>query len=264
MLVRAVLRIAGSLRAGRLLLAGRHDEARALCQRLLRRCPGEPRLLYLLGRAHFGQKDYLGAFFCLSSALHRARGKPLPEAIHYFRGVSAYCLGRLEPALESLEHFRSHVGKVERHVIPAVSMAKASVFLGYAHLKAGDPERAAELFEEVLRCGGAEDPKVAVDLATIYCSEPLGRYRDAVRVLEDALERFPQEVELLKGLSYVHSLLDEDREALRYGLRVLRLCPEDRWAHQQLEFLAAQRELRAGGTRGRTHLRLVERLDGLA
>jgi tetratricopeptide (TPR) repeat protein len=263
MLIRAVLRPWAAFRTRQLFFHGRYEEAIELCRRLLRRCPQDPPLLYLLGRAHFGQKSYAGAYFCLSSALHRAEGRqrPLPAALHYFRGVSAYHLGRLAACVESLERFRAEIGRVERHLTPSVSLAKACVFLGYARLKQGQVALAAEMFEEVLRCRGAEETSVVVDLAAIYCSEPMGRPRDAVRILQDALGRFPQEVELLKGLSYAHGLLEEHEPALRYALESLRRCPEDSWTHRQLAYLYARRDAGEPGVRRRARLRLVQRLD---
>jgi tetratricopeptide (TPR) repeat protein len=236
------------LRASLLLSKGRFDDVIELSQKLLQSHPDEPRLYYYLGRGHFGQKDHLGAYWALKNALHRARpDKPVPTALHYFLGVSAYYLGHQERCLEHLRRFRARLGRFERHFSPSVSLAKASFYMGYAYLKEGQLAEAAEMFEEVLRSGGIEDTTVVVDLATIYCSEPVLRYRDAVRILEDALARFPQEVELYKGLSYACSLLDENQRSMMYALKGLQLAAEDRWMHQQLAYLYAQKDVQNYG-----------------
>ena len=257
MLRRAAMRTWASIRMRQLLSCGRCDEAIDLCRGLLGELPDDSRLLFLLGKAYFRSKSYASAFFCLSSAAHRAgaRRRRLPAALDYYRGVSAYRLGRLDACIESLERFRASVGRLERHLTPTAPLVKACVFLGYARVKQGQVEQAIEVFEQVLRCGG-EDTAVVVDLAALYCRERVGRAADAVRVLKEALDRCPDDVELLKGLSHAYGLLQDHPQAMRYALRSLKLRPDDRWTHRQLAFLHTRRS-----RHGALHLHLVERIE---
>lgn len=230
-----------SARASLMFYRGRPDEAIEMCDRLLRRHPDEPLLYQLLGRAHFGQKSYLRAYWSLSQAVQRGRaGRALPASADYWLGLSAFHLGLHEACLEALERFCERQGLLARHFTPSVSRVRAVTTRGYAHLKRGELTQAAERFEEVLGSGNFEDTGVALDLATLYCSEEVGRYREAVGILEEAVVRFPQEVELLKALSYAHSLMDEHSRALFYARKCLEQNPEDRWAHQQMAYLHAQ------------------------
>ena len=248
MLSRALRRLWGTTRARLRFVSGRHDEAIGPCQRLLQDQPDDPVLLSLLGRAYLGQKNYVSAYWCLGSALRLAEGtRKLPASVHYFFGLSAYQLGLDEDCIDALERFRRQVGRFERHFSPAVSVSRSLFYLGYAHLRQGDLLGAAERFEELVQRGGIEETGVVVDLATIYCAEEIGRFRDAIRILEEALARFPQEVELFKGLSYAHSLVSENRRSLMYALKALQLCGNDRWARQQLAYLYAQRDLQNYG-----------------
>lgn len=253
------LRLWIAARTSLLFYRGRHDAVIGQCERLLLRHPDEPALYHALGRAHFAQRSYLRAYWSLRHAANRApAGRPLPAALDYWLGLSAHQLGLHEPCREALERFCRRQGRFERHFTPSVSRVRAISTLGYAYLKLGEPALAIERFESILGSGGAEDTGLLVDLAGLYCSEGIARPRDAIRVLEAALPRFPQEAELLKSLSYAYSLTDEKDRALYYVRKCLQLNSEDRWAQELQSFLQDRFLGRPGGA---AHLRLVERLD---
>ncbi len=227
-----------------LMSRGRWEEVIERCDGWLDRAP-EPRIFYWLGRAHLARKSYTMAFLCLKNALNRSQPSDvLSTALHYFLGVCAYRLNRNDECVTYLSVYWREVGILERHLTPSASLAKAFLYMGYAHLREARIEEAARCFERVIEAVGVEEVTVVLDLAAIYCYEEVGRYGEALALLEQARHRCPRKVEILKALSYAYGLKSRHVAALRWAVRALALNPADRWIHQQLAYLYAQPDVR--------------------
>lgn len=98
-------------------------------------------------------------------------------------------------------------------------------FLGVAHLNDREPIKALEYFEQALEL----DPKTE-DIPSIYsymgvCLKEVGRYREALRVLEKAENRDKDRTDIYNLMGFCYFKLKENKKAIECFRSVLRLNP---------------------------------------
>lgn len=163
--------------------------------------------------------------------------------------INAVRLGDPKAAIPLLERYNEKVGR----------QAWGFENLGRAHFEAGNFEMAEKCFREAI----AINPRTALAhlwLGHLLTAEgrgeeakaPLARFRELrnlqtqARLLEQAVNRSPEDVEALSRLAHVRTLLGQYAEALVPLERALQLAPDDDRVKRQIEYV---RGLAKGGRR---------------
>ena len=189
--------------------AGRLEEAETALERLRRLEPGNAQ--YLQQKALLlepkGQRQE-------AVALMREAVRQLPSAdVHFNLGSMLYRQGEVGGARRELE---AGLALVPQHY-------NGLSFLAQLELASGDPKRAAELYEKLVR----RSPEYAelTNLGTAYLLA--GRYGDAARRLREALALSPGSPSALLNLADAEFLVGRQREASALYQQVLEQIDRD-------------------------------------
>jgi tetratricopeptide (TPR) repeat protein len=190
-------------------VAGRLDEAEAVLERLQRLEPGNAQRLQqkalLLERK--GQRPQ-------ALVLMREAVRQRPSAGSHFD-------------LGSMLYRHGEVGGARREMEAGLALApdfyKGLSSLAQLELASGDPQRAAQLYEKLVR----RSPEFTelTNLGTAYLLA--GRYADAARRLRDALERSPGSPSALLNLADAELLAGRPKEASSLYGQVLERIDQD-------------------------------------
>jgi ribosomal protein S12 methylthiotransferase accessory factor len=98
-------------------------------------------------------------------------------------------------------------------------------YLGSCHLDLGDPQSALPCFEKALDLGPPPEEVASIYSYLGVCLKDLGRYREALRVLEKGERIDAERTDIFNLKGFCHFMLKEHREAIRNFERVLALNP---------------------------------------
>ena len=215
-----------------LIAAGRNDEARTQMELALRDEPESPPILFSLAQIAYQTKqldvaeDYLKRYLALPRSVPRDNG-----TAYVFLAKIEEDSGRLPNAIEWLE-------KVTRGEQFLPALLRRALLIG----RAGRVEEAREL----LRNTSVPTPRERVQLVSgeAQVLREAKRYEEAFAVLDKALERMPDNGELL----YDHAMAAEkiDRmDRMEASLRkLIELRPDNAHAYNALGYSLADRNLR--------------------
>ncbi len=98
-------------------------------------------------------------------------------------------------------------------------------YLGSCHLAVDDPQGALPYFQKALDLGPPPEEVASIYSYLGVCLKDLGRYREALRVLEEGERIDPERTDIFNLKGFCHFMLKEHREAIRNFERVLALNP---------------------------------------
>lgn len=121
-------------------------------------------------------------------------------------------------------------------LLPAACTAESGVLSqGLALVKAGKGEEALALYRDALK----KKPEPALYRALFSAMGKLGRFREALEQMTEALGRFPKDTSLLNIAGQLHLRLGERDQARKRWQEVLALDPKNDFASKALARLAA-------------------------
>ncbi|MFZ2039901.1 MAG: YcaO-like family protein, partial [Desulfobacterales bacterium] len=98
-------------------------------------------------------------------------------------------------------------------------------YLGSCHLAVGDPQAALPYLQKALDLGPPPEEVASIYSYLGVCLKDLGRYREALRVLEEGARIDAERTDIFNLKGFCHFMLKEHREAIRNFERVLALNP---------------------------------------
>jgi tetratricopeptide (TPR) repeat protein len=181
-------------------------------------------VFYHRGRVQFEWRDYIEALDYFEEAL-ASGSKAVPRGDLLFHMTASHIkIGEFSEARPYLDEWRA-------------TGHRRSVMLYYAGLcDAGDEKYESALSE--LRASEKAGPSPE-DLGSIlcysgFCLKELGRYDEAIPVLERAADADPEETEILNLLGYCYYKVARHEEAVRCFRRIIKLDPRSAIDHANL------------------------------
>jgi len=208
------------------LARGRIDAAATALARVREHAPNDPARLLVEGQVALAQRDYDRALDALTRAV---RLQPRANRLHYLIGMTYRAMGNSDAARDELKQSGAVGVRPLDPLIDGVRSLRrgASAYMvdGFAALRAGDNEGAADAFRRAVEIGGSVTVTALVNLAA--AESRLGHNGEAIASLNRARQLEPDNVPALYNLGL---LLDrESRHAEAEGLfrRAMELSPND-------------------------------------
>lgn len=197
---------------------GRLDEARAVCERILRTTPDQPDALCFLGLEAYHSGRFAAAVDYLGKAVAADAHQP-----DYLDNLGLAHIAGGNPEQAALCHRRAIAidsGRVDSHVM-----------LGNAQLLNGDLENAVQSFEKVLQLN-PDYGEVHGNLGTAL--REMGRTEEAIAHYQRAVALKPDDAELHNNLGVALKDGGRFKDALNALHRAVALDPEQVQAHNNL------------------------------
>ena len=197
----------GALALTERLLAADPLRARAQAEEILRAVPGHPKALLLLGAALHAQGDLRGAVKILAPL---AKAQPKVAAIHFEFATVMSDLGETKVAIAAFQHTTNL----------APDHASAWRELGDQLALAGDTENADAAYARHIKAS-VNDPNLMAAASALIEN----KLAIAERLLRDHLKQHPTDVAAIRMLGETGSRLGRYEDALRLLERCLELAP---------------------------------------
>lgn len=152
------------------------DSAMECLRSALTRNPDSAEIRYQMGLCEYAWKDYIESADRFEEALRLGLTGSLKTEAEYMKGLSHYHIQEYEEAIEALEKALSG-GKRDSPVL---------FYLGLSWLGRGNPGIALRYLLEALSLGPSEEDLFHVLFYVAYAHKELGRYEEALEVLEKA------------------------------------------------------------------------------
>lgn len=152
------------------------DSAMECLRSALARNPDSAEIRYQMGLCEYAWKDYIESADRFEEALRLGLSGSLKTEAEYMKGLSHYHIQEYEEAIEALEKAVSG-GKRDSPVL---------FYLGLAWLGRGNPGVALRYLLDALCLGPSEEDLFHVLFYIAHAQKELGRYEEALEVLEKA------------------------------------------------------------------------------
>ena len=200
--------------------AGRVDAARDTLGQLLQRAPGNTWALAKLGELELLYGDLERA----EEVYGQLVAQPQPQRADWTNlGLTQFLLGRYEQAVDSYRHALA--------IDPG--QLTATLNLADAELARGRRPEAEELYRQVLVRLGERPPGVAPTAVErtmrAQCLARLGDARQAVAIVLETLQQYPQDAEVTYQAALVYSLVGEQASALASAKKALAMGVQPVW-----------------------------------
>jgi serine/threonine protein kinase/tetratricopeptide (TPR) repeat protein len=213
---------------------GQVAEARERIAGLLRQDPDNPWVLELLGQLELAYGDLARAEQIYLSVVPTA-----PRRAWNSIGLARFQRGQYREAAAA---YRSALEADPDAVVTQVNLADAEAELGHR-------EAAEAFYQQALDRLAASAPEKGLGprdaMMKAHCLAGLGRTREAVNVAQEALQRSPDDPELLYVSALVHSLAGDRSSAFNNAQAALEKGMQPRWFRRSaFRFLREDPELR--------------------
>jgi tetratricopeptide (TPR) repeat protein len=214
-----------------------------------------PEIAKLLADAFYEKGDYANVLKYLD--LFREKGGAMRTKDHYQRGYAAYRLGQFEEAMQSFN-------KITRG--PNDLLQNTYYHLGDCYLKTNKRNKAMTAFKAAAEYD--DDPQIKEDAAYNYAKlsyELANPYEDAIVILQNYLDNYPQSAHRQKINSYLANIYittKDYKKALEAIERSGDDSPEIEAAKQRITFFQASEQFNDG--RYAASLKLFKRVSANA
>ena len=197
------------------IMVGKYDEASKILKKIYKEDGNNPGLNFQMAQVYGSLND-------LPSAIKHAK-----KAVQLSPENEFYHLLLANLQLESNQVAES-ISSLDKLILLQPSKTEYYDMLARAHLRSGDYSKAISTFDKLeSQIGFSED----LALRKVDILDENGKSKDVIKVLQQLVNTFPDEMRYRHNLAAYYSKIGKDKDALKVYEEILKIDPEDATAN---------------------------------